>query len=153
MEDTITDLTPLAGQHTVVLTTYRRDGTPIDTPVHIAFDGDRAFIRTYAKAFKTMRMRRHPEVELHRAANGTAPAMLALLAPRKAVPIGPAIRARATLLDGEESRLAARALARKYPFLHGWLIPTVHRLYRTRTINVELTPAGQRVLSGTPPAP
>jgi len=38
---------------TVLLTTYKRDGTPVGTPVSIAFDGDRAFFRSYDKAWKT----------------------------------------------------------------------------------------------------
>ncbi len=46
---------------------------------------------------------------------------------------------RARELSGDESRQAGAALARKYPLLHGVLIPTVHRLQGTRTINVELT--------------
>ena len=28
-----------------LLTTYKRDGTPVGTPVSIAFEGDRAFFR------------------------------------------------------------------------------------------------------------
>ena len=34
-------------QRTVLLTTYRRDGTPVPTPVHIAVDGGVAYIRTF----------------------------------------------------------------------------------------------------------
>jgi hypothetical protein len=34
---------------TIVLTTFKRDGTPIPTPVSIAFDGSRAFFRSYHK--------------------------------------------------------------------------------------------------------
>jgi hypothetical protein len=30
---------------TILLTTYKRDGTPVETPVSIAFEGDRAFFR------------------------------------------------------------------------------------------------------------
>ena len=33
-----------------MLTTYKRDGTPVPTPVSIAFDGDRAFFRSYDQA-------------------------------------------------------------------------------------------------------
>jgi hypothetical protein len=134
-------LARLADQKTIVLTTYRRNGTPVDTPVHIAFDGGRAFARTYEKAYKTRRIRRHPEVALHLAANGTSPPILTLLRPKTVRPVGPPIPARATILDGEDARRAARALARAYPLLHGWLIPAMHRwVYRTRTVHVELTP-------------
>ena len=40
-------LEPFVRQQTVLLTTYRRNGTPVGTPVHIAVDGDRAFVRTW----------------------------------------------------------------------------------------------------------
>jgi PPOX class probable F420-dependent enzyme len=128
-----------AGQTTVILTTYRRNGTPVDTPVNIAFDGDRAFIRTYEKAYKTKRLRRRPEGELWLASNGTAPAIVALSRPKNARRVGSPVHVRAAELSGEDSRRAGAALARKYPFLHGVLIPRLHRLQGTRTINIELT--------------
>jgi PPOX class probable F420-dependent enzyme len=140
MAITTSALDRFANDKTVILTTYRRDGTPIDTPVHLAVDGDRAYIRTYATAFKTKRLRRNPEVQLWTASNGTRPAMVALLNPKAAKRTGFSIDARARLLDGEEARRAERALARKYPFLHGFLIPWLHRhLYRTQSVLVEIT--------------
>ena len=39
-------LKPFIRQWTVLLTTYRRDGTPVGTAVNIAVDGDRAYVRT-----------------------------------------------------------------------------------------------------------
>ncbi len=39
-------LEPLRHTKTILLTTYKRDGTPIGTPVSIAFDGERAFFRS-----------------------------------------------------------------------------------------------------------
>jgi PPOX class probable F420-dependent enzyme len=47
-----------------VLTTYRRDGTPVSTPVSIAVDGHRALFRSYREAGKTRRLRRDPTVEV-----------------------------------------------------------------------------------------
>ncbi len=41
-------LAPYVRQKTVLLTTYKRDGTQVGTPVHIAVDGDHAYVRTYA---------------------------------------------------------------------------------------------------------
>ena len=62
-------LSSLKDAKTVLLTTYKRDGTPVDTAVSIAFDGDRAFFRSYDKAWKRVlhavvvplvhRLRRH----------------------------------------------------------------------------------------------
>jgi hypothetical protein len=54
--------------------------------------------------------------------------------------IGPAISAHARVLDGGESEYAAEMLARKYPVLHGFLIPRLHRLRGNRTMHIELTP-------------
>ncbi|MBO0685373.1 MAG: pyridoxamine 5'-phosphate oxidase family protein [Candidatus Dormibacteraeota bacterium] len=144
MESTRSDLQRFADQKTVILTSYRRDGTPVDTPVHVAVEGGRAYVRTYASAFKAKRLRRNPEVELWVAGNGTWPAALALLNPRSARRTDFGIRARARVLTGEESVQAGKALARKYPLLHGFVIPWAHRhWYRTETVNLELTPAGR----------
>lgn len=131
---------PFADQKTVIVTTCRRDGTPIDTPVHVAVDGGRAFIRTYAKAMKAKRLRRNPDVLLSLASNGTRPAIVGLLAAKQARRLDHGVHARARLLAGDESRLAAGALARKYPLLQGFLIPLMHRLMRTETLNLELVP-------------
>src|SRR3954447_12978364 len=87
-------------QPTVLLTTYRRDGTPVGTPVNIAVEGDRAFIRTWETAGKMKRMRRNPEVTI-------APSTL------RGTPTGSALRAHARPLGSAESDHAARLLARK----------------------------------------
>jgi len=139
MTNTTATLEALADQKTVILTSYRRDGTPVDTPVNFAFEDGRAFIRTYEKAFKTKRLRRHPEADLWRASNGSAPAIVALARPKAARRVGEPVHVRATELSGDDSRRAAAALARKYPLLHGLLIPRGHRLGGTQTVNLELT--------------
>ena len=58
-----TGLESLKGAGTILLTTYKRDGTPVPTPVSIAFDGDRAFFRSYDQAWKTKRLRNNARVE------------------------------------------------------------------------------------------
>jgi uncharacterized protein len=118
---------PVKNAKTVLLTTYKRDGTPVGTPVSIAFDGDRAFFRSYDKAWKTRRLRHDPRVQI-------APSTL------RGTPTGPAIQARATLLEAEQARAAARALARRHRVLQGVLVPAAHRLMRYRTMHYELRP-------------
>ena len=120
-------LSSLKHTKTILLTTYKRDGTPVDTPVSIAFDGDRAFFRSYDKAWKTKRLRRNPEVKI-------APATV------KGTPTGPAIDAQATLLDADQARVAARALARRHRVLQGVAVPLMHRVARYRTMHYELHP-------------
>jgi PPOX class probable F420-dependent enzyme len=106
----------IARRRNVVLTTYKRDGSAVATKVHVAVDGDRAYVRTYGKAWKWRRVRRTPDCEL-----GELPV-------------------RGRILDGDEARGAARALACKYRLLHGLLIPNVHKLMRTPTIHMEFVP-------------
>jgi PPOX class probable F420-dependent enzyme len=93
--------------------------------VSIAFDGDRAFFRSYDQAWKTKRLRNNPRVRV-------APSTM------RGQPTGPALQARATLLDGEQARVAARALARRQRVLQGILVPAAHRLMRYRTMHYEL---------------
>jgi uncharacterized protein len=121
----MTDLSALKSSKTVLLTTYKRDGTPVPTPVSIAFDGDRAFFRSYDKAWKTKRLRRNPAVL-------AAPSTL--LGKTR----GPAIGGTARLLDDDEARRAARALARRHRLLQGIVVPLAHRLMRYRTMHYEL---------------
>ena len=120
-------LAPIRDAKTILLTTYKRDGTAVATPVSVAFDGERAFFRSYDKAWKTKRLGHDPAVQ-------AAPATL------RGKPTGPAIRARATLLDGEQARVAARALARRHRILQAILVPAAHRLMRYRTMHYELVP-------------
>ena len=114
-------------RRTILLTTYRRDGTPVGTPVHVAVDGDRAFVRTWDTTWKLKRIRNDPSVEVRPSTVGGRTT-------------GPGLRARARVLEGEESAHAGRMLARKYPVLHGFLIPLVHRLRGNETIHIELRP-------------
>ena len=114
-------------QKTVLLTTYRRDGTPIGTPVNIVVDGDRAFVRTFDTAWKLKRIRKNPTVEI-------APSTV------RGKPTGSAIGARARVLGGSESDHASRELNKKHPILHGILVPLVHRLRGDETVHIELTP-------------
>jgi hypothetical protein len=120
-------LQPFVRQWAVLLTTYRRDGTPVGTPVNIAVDGDRAFVRTFDRAWKTKRLRNNPEAQI---APSTA----------RGKPTGPAVRVRARLLSGDEATQAGRALRRKYRIVHGILVPLTHRLRGYKTVHFELTP-------------
>jgi uncharacterized protein len=128
MNDATRTLEPFVGQWAVLLTTYRRDGTPVGTAVNIVVEGDLAYFRTWDTAWKLRRIRNNPGVEF---APSTA----------RGRPTAPPIRARARVLEGEDSARAARLLARKYPALHGLLVPLVHLLRRNKTIHVELIPA------------
>jgi PPOX class probable F420-dependent enzyme len=117
---------PFRKRRTALLTTYKRDGTPVATPVTIAVDGDRAYVRTWDSAWKAKRMRNNPAVLV-------APSTM------RGRVRGEAIAARSRLLDGNEARRAAHAIARRQPILQGVLVPLGHRLMRYRTLHYELT--------------
>jgi len=125
----MTTLESLTQQRTVLLTTYKRDGAGVGTPVSLAVEGDRAFFRTWDAAWKARRLRNNPEVEIAPSTAGGKPT-------------GPPMHARARLLDGDEARHAARLIDRKHRILQRVLVPTFHRLTRKRTLHYEITPTG-----------
>jgi PPOX class probable F420-dependent enzyme len=122
-------LTPFDRSWTVLLTTYRRDGTPVGTPVNLAVEGDRAYVRSYDKAWKTRRIAHNPDVEI-------APSSV------RGRPRGPALRARARLLEGEEAQHARRVIARRHPVFQGFVVPLAHKLARYTTMHYELSVVG-----------
>lgn len=118
-------------QKTALLTTFRRDGTPVATPLSVAVEGDHAYFRTYEKAGKTKRLRNDSHVELTPSTT-------------RGTPTGTPVPAEARRLDGAEYRHAGRLLRRKHPLLHGIVVPLGHRLGRTKTghtVHFELTPS------------
>ncbi|MER7172273.1 PPOX class F420-dependent oxidoreductase [Streptomyces mesophilus] len=125
-------LAPFVKQRNILLTTYKRDGTAVGTPVNIAVDGDHAYIRTYDKAWKAKRMRNNPEVEI---AASTA----------RGVPTGPPLKAQVRLLDadGDEARRAASLLQRKHRVLQGMFVPFFHRVKKYRTLHYEVRLLGE----------
>ncbi|GAA3924283.1 hypothetical protein GCM10023085_02010 [Actinomadura viridis] len=114
----------LKKQRTVLLTTYKRDGTPVGTPVNVVVLDGRVYFRTYHTAWKVRRLRNDPR---------------ATIAPSRFLgePTGPAARGRARPLDDAEAEPVRRALARKHPFQQGVLVPLAHRLMRLRTTHYE----------------
>jgi PPOX class probable F420-dependent enzyme len=116
-------------QRTVRLTTYRRDGTGVGTPVSLAVDGGHAYFRTWSTSWKARRLRRDPAVVVE-------PSTV------RGVPTGPGLTGTAQLLEGAEAERAARLLAAKHPLLHGVLVPLAHKLKGFRTVHYRLTPAG-----------
>jgi len=116
MAESNSTFAPLAKQWSVLLTTYKRDGTPVGTAVNIAVDGDRAYVRTYEKAGKIKRVRNNPEVEV---------------APCKpsGKPTGPAIHAHARVLnEGDEAEMhrASDLINRKHPIVQRAAIQLGH---------------------------
>ena len=104
----------LSGSKYMLLTTFRRDGRAVATPVHVVAEADGVFFRTWDISGKAKRLRHTPTVEV-------APCSF------RGRSRGPEVRARAVLLDGQASDRVARMLANKHRILHGRLIPWYHR--------------------------
>lgn len=121
----MTTTPPLPDHWAVLLTSFRRDGTPVGTPVSLALDGDRGYVRSPGTAWKVKRIRRNARVEL---APCTARGRVT----------GPVIAAVARPLEGDEARQAARALRRRHPLLQGVAVPLAHRLMRCGTAYFEV---------------
>jgi PPOX class probable F420-dependent enzyme len=112
---------------TALLTTYRRDGTPVSTPVIVAVVGSRLVFLTFQSAAKAKRLRRDPRV-------------LAAPSTFRGEPRGAAMSGTARLLTGRNAQVARRALAHRSPVLVGLLVPVVFRLARLRTLYYAVEP-------------
>ncbi len=102
------DLSALEGRKYVRLTTYRRDGREVNTPVWFAFPenaatGDKAYVVTGLNSGKVKRIRAGSPVDLTPSDWRGRPLRGA-----------ETIRAAARLLSGEESGVAEDALSKKY---------------------------------------
>ncbi|WP_024804848.1 PPOX class F420-dependent oxidoreductase [Nocardia sp. BMG51109] len=111
----------------VLLTTFRKDGTPVGTPLWAVLDDGRLYVWTVADSWKVKRIRRNPAVTLQPcSATGT--------------PHGAAIEGSASILDDEGSERVRRLIKRKYP-VQGRLVVTGSVLRRGRrgTVGIEIT--------------
>ena len=96
------ELLDLADERFVSLTTFRRSGEPVSTPVWIARDGDALVVLTPSGSGKVRRLRHDPRVELRpcgrfgQVADGAA-------------------TVHATAQVDEDDRPARAAIARAYP--------------------------------------
>jgi PPOX class probable F420-dependent enzyme len=96
---------PLADARFVSLTTFRRSGEPVSTPVWVASDGDALLVLTPRGSGKVRRLRQDPRVELRPCGRFGA------------VPAG-AVTVRGTAQVLDDPRPARTAVARKYPVEH-----------------------------------
>jgi uncharacterized protein len=113
-------------QRNILLTTYRRDGTPVSTPVNVAVADGHTYFRTWTTSGKAQRIAHQPKVAV---ATCTG----------RGTPTGPTTTATAHALEGDHARRAARAITHKYPLLQGTFVPLFHRMTRREPIHYELT--------------
>lgn len=99
-----TELDRLAGERFVLLTTFRKDGRAVPTPVWAARDGDELLVWTAANTGKIKRVRRDGGVEV-------APC------DGRGNPKGDSVRGTARLLDRPGVQRTKDAIGRKYGIL------------------------------------
>ena len=136
----MTTLQSLGRERTVLLETRKRDGTWVGTPVSLAVSGDHGYFRSYDAAGKVKRLRNFPEVRV-------APCTM------RGRPTGPAVAGTARLLRDAEAGTARDLLAAKHPWLHGRIVPALHRRKGWTTVHYELTLEQTRAAPGTPSSP
>jgi PPOX class probable F420-dependent enzyme len=127
-----TGLDELSSAKYVSLTSYRRDGTPVTTPVWVVRDGDHLAVWTNSRTGKVKRIRRNPAATLARCTFRGR-----LLS--EPVPV------RAELMPADDTLRVLGLIRRKYGF-SGWIL-----VYRAR--RNPLGSIGIRISPSTPAAP
>lgn len=103
----------------VSLTTFRRDGTPVSTPVWFVSENGNLLVETDGDSYKAKRIRRNENVTVTRCnAMGRT--------------TGEVISARATILPAEELPRVERLLHRKYRLDYIFVLPIYLLVQRLR---------------------
>ncbi len=103
--DQMTDdpLEPFRGRRSYLsLTTFRRDGSPVTTPVWCVVDDDRVLMRTDSESYKVKRLRNNPSVSI-------------AACDSRGKPRSEAIPGESEELPATERKRIERMLLRKYP--------------------------------------
>jgi uncharacterized protein len=95
---------PLAGHKYLNLESFKRNGTPVQTPVWFAEDHGILYVYTLANAGKVKRIRRNPHIHI-------APCTV------RGTVIGPWVEAEATIVDATTAAHGHALLRHKY----GWM--------------------------------
>jgi PPOX class probable F420-dependent enzyme len=112
----MTTLDELASSNYILLTTFRKDGTPVPTPVWCAKDGDALVAWTETNSWKVKRIRRNEAVAV-------APCTA------RGKPLGPDIAGQAEVLDAGGTRRVRTLIKRKY-WISGRVVVTMSTLRR-----------------------
>ena len=92
---------PIAGQKYISLTTFRKTGVAVPTPVWFGEDADKLYVMTRSDMGKTKRIRNNPHVKV-------APSTI------RGKVTGPEFTATARILPLEEHKHARETINRKY---------------------------------------
>ena len=117
----------LAGQQYMNLTTFRRSGEGVVTPVWFAQEGAKLYVMTRPGTGKLKRIR-----------NGAR--VLVAPATARGEPLGEAAEGRARIMEPAEDAVAKRALDRKYGLLKR-LFDLAGRFSRESAVHIEIVPS------------
>jgi PPOX class probable F420-dependent enzyme len=98
---TARDLSALQGHKYALLVTFKRDGTPMPTPVWFGLAGDKLFVRTESDTAKVKRIRNDPHVRVGPCSE-------------RGKPKGPLTEGRARVVSPEDEEQAEAAIAANY---------------------------------------
>lgn len=110
----------------VLLTTFRKDGTPVAAPLWAALDGDRLLMWTVADSWKVKRIRKNPAV------------IVQACDLRGKETYGDPVHGTAAILDQAGSDHARTVITKKYGIL-GWITVKGSVLRRGRTGSIGLS--------------
>jgi hypothetical protein len=118
----------------VSLTTYRRDGSPVRTPVWLAVEDGRLYVSTETRSWKVRRLRRDPAVQV------TVCDVRGRIAPGAVEAAGSG-----RLLDAAGTRRVQALLARKYLLarLGNWFTKLTGRHRRRPVVGLEISFPGE----------
>ncbi|MFF2550047.1 PPOX class F420-dependent oxidoreductase [Nocardia sp. NPDC058058] len=121
---------PVGTAKYVLLTTFKKDGTPVGTPLWAALDNGRLYIWTVTDSWKVKRIRRNPQVTVQ-------------ACDVRGKPNGEIVSGKAVILDDAGSDRVRGLVKRRYG-LQGHLVVTGSTLRRgkTGTVGIEITAEG-----------
>lgn len=115
----------------VLLTTFRKNGTPVGTAVWAAEDDGKLYVWTETESWKVKRLRNNPAVTLQPCSPSGKPR-------------GEVVEGTGVVLDAEGTERVRKLIKRKYWLLGPLLVTgSVIRRGKSGTIGLEITPAAQ----------
>lgn len=115
----------LQGNH-ILLTTFRKNGKAVPTPVWYGREGNHLYVFSLATAGKVKRIRNRPKAQVA-ACTGIGRIT------------GPTMEAQARILPKEEERIARQALRRKYPIAFRFSEVFANKLLRRKWAFLEIS--------------
>jgi len=114
----MSDVERLGRSSYLLVTTFRKDGTPVPTPVWVGRDGDELIVWTQSTAGKVKRIRNNPTVELAEC-------------DFRGRPRGETVKGTARILDEDGTERGRRVLRKKYG-ITGHITIGASKLFRGR---------------------